>query len=96
MKEFKEIIVSKSESVYETIERLKKEGKLEKAWLFVSLKADKRLRDEDEMCVGSSRYISAKFMLAIELCNIIGATESRRILIDVCDNPKKIFCLDVE
>lgn len=95
MKEFKEIIVSKGESVYETIKKLKKEGELEEAWLFVSHEADKRMRYEDEMCVGTSRYVSKKFNIAIELCNIIGSV-SRRLPINICDNPKKIFCLDVE
>jgi len=95
MKEFKEIIVSKSESVYETIERLKNEGELEEAWLFVSYEANLRMRYEDKMCVGSFRYTSCKFMLTKELCNIVGA-EPCRLYIDVCDNPKKIFCLDVE
>ena len=96
MNELKKIIVSKTESVYETVRKLTMEGELNETWLLVSHKANSRMKREDKMVATNYNHISPQYILPEAICSAKGNDSSSICWLSIPDEPQKIILLDAQ
>lgn len=64
---FKEILVSKGESAYKIIKRLKEEGELENAWLMMNRDVNEKMKKEEKAEVYAKYTLPSNLFIAIEI-----------------------------
>lgn len=96
MKNAMEIFVSRGESVYQIIKKLKEEGKLESAWLITDYEVNQKMKETENAEIYVRRNVSLHLFMAWEVRYY--RTERRIDVINIpcCEDPENIIFIKLK